>query len=92
MRKFFLQQYRHLADNPTPPPLSAFGRRSHEAMFHEAKLYQDPTNDTHFMLCETWKDHDDVVDVQLHRPYRRKWHDALPEILAQPRDISTWRL
>jgi (4S)-4-hydroxy-5-phosphonooxypentane-2,3-dione isomerase len=61
-----------------------------EPMFHEAVLHRDPENANHFMLYETWEDLDDVVNVQLERPYRQAWHAALPEILAEPRDISTW--
>jgi quinol monooxygenase YgiN len=61
-----------------------------EPMFHEAVLHRDPENENHFMLYETWEDLDDVVNVQLERPYRRAWHAALPEILAEPRDISSW--
>jgi quinol monooxygenase YgiN len=62
-----------------------------EAMFHEAILHQDPDDENHFMLYETWEDLDDVVNVQLERPYRRAWHAALPELLVEPRDISSWR-
>lgn len=61
-----------------------------EPMFHQAILHRDPENDTRFMLYETWEDHDDVLTVQLHRPYRRAWHEALPDLLAEPRDISIW--
>ena len=43
------------------------------------------------MLYEAWQDHDDVVNVQLHRPYRKAFHEALPTMLAAPRDISIWR-
>jgi quinol monooxygenase YgiN len=42
------------------------------------------------MLYETWESHEDVVTVQLQRPYRKKWHDALAEMLREPRDISIW--
>lgn len=62
-----------------------------EPMFHEAILHEDPENENHFMLYETWEDLDDVVNVQLTRPYRQTWHAALPEILAEERDISVWR-
>jgi quinol monooxygenase YgiN len=62
-----------------------------EPMFHEAVLHADPDNEHRFMLYETWEDLDDVVEVQLKRPYREAWHAALPEILAEERDISIWR-
>ncbi|HEY3624050.1 MAG TPA: hypothetical protein VGL12_16960 [Roseiarcus sp.] len=42
------------------------------------------------MLYETWESHEDVLNVQLHRPYRRAWHEALPRLLAQERDITIW--
>ena len=61
-----------------------------EPMFHNAILHRDPENENRMMLYETWEDHDDVLNVQLHRPYRRAFHEALPELLASPRDISIW--
>jgi quinol monooxygenase YgiN len=62
----------------------------HEQTFHEAILHQDPTSEDRFMLYETWESHQDVLDVQLHRDYRRAWHDALPSLLVGERDISVW--
>ncbi|TCV74614.1 quinol monooxygenase YgiN [Neorhizobium sp. R1-B] len=62
----------------------------HEPMFHQAVLHADPENENRMMLYETWEDHQDVLDVQLQRPYREAWHAALPELLAGPRDISIW--
>jgi quinol monooxygenase YgiN len=61
-----------------------------EANFHDAVLHRDPQSEHRFMLYETWESHDDVMNVQIHRPYRKAWHDALPEILAAARDISIW--
>lgn len=61
-----------------------------EPMFHEALLHRDPASDCRFMLYETWEDHDDVLNVQLHRPYRQAWHAALPALLAGDRDITIW--
>lgn len=61
-----------------------------EPMFHEAILHRDPASDHRFMLYETWEDHDDVLNVQLYRPYRQAWHDALPELLEEDRDIGIW--
>lgn len=61
-----------------------------EATFHEAVLHKDPASDHHFMLYETWESHEDVLNVQLHRPYRRAWHEALADILQVERDISIW--
>ncbi len=62
----------------------------HEAMFHGCTLHEDPADDHRFMLHETWEDHQDVLDVQLHRAYRRDWHAALPDLLTQPRDVAIW--
>lgn len=61
-----------------------------ETMFHDAILHRDPNSAYSFMLYETWENHDDVVNVQLHRPYRKAWHDALPDILEAERDITIW--
>ncbi|MGE0211625.1 MAG: putative quinol monooxygenase [Parvibaculaceae bacterium] len=61
-----------------------------EPMFHRAILHQDPASEHRFMLYETWEDHDDVLNVQLHRPYRQAWHEALPALLEKDRDITIW--
>ena len=63
----------------------------HEPMFHEAILHRDPDHENHLMLYETWEDHDDVLTVQLQRPYREAFHAALDEVLAAPRDITIWQ-
>jgi (4S)-4-hydroxy-5-phosphonooxypentane-2,3-dione isomerase len=61
-----------------------------EPMFHEAILHRDPTSDYRFLLYETWESHEDVMNVQLQRPYRHAWHEALPTLLEQERDITIW--
>lgn len=61
-----------------------------EPMFHQAVLHRDLRSESTFLLHETWESHDDVVAVQLHRPYRSAWHAALPELLARPREIAVW--
>ncbi|MBB6178661.1 quinol monooxygenase YgiN [Rhizobium flavum] len=63
----------------------------HEAMFVGATLHADPENDTRFLLHETWQSHEDVLSVQLARPYREEWHAALPDLLAAERKISIWQ-
>lgn len=63
----------------------------HEPMFVNATLNGDPGDSNRFLLQETWADHQDVLDVQLKRPYREQWHRALEELLAAPRDISMWQ-
>jgi quinol monooxygenase YgiN len=40
-----------------------------EPTFHEAILHGDPGSEDHFMLYGTWESHEDVVNVQLRRPY-----------------------
>ena len=62
-----------------------------EPMFHEAILHRDPESADRFMLYETWESHEDVMAVQLQRPYRSAWHDALPTLLRQPRDVTVWQ-
>lgn len=61
-----------------------------EPAFREAVLHRDPGSEHRFMLYETWESHEDVVTVQLHRSYRRAWHEALPAVLEQERDITIW--
>jgi quinol monooxygenase YgiN len=61
-----------------------------ELTFHQATLHRDPSSEQSFMLYETWESHEDVVEVQLRRPYRQAWHEALPELLSKPRDITIW--
>jgi quinol monooxygenase YgiN len=61
-----------------------------EPMFHDAILHSDPASENRFMLYETWESHDDVLEVQIKRPYRARWHAALPELLMGERDISMW--
>jgi quinol monooxygenase YgiN len=61
-----------------------------EPTFHEAVLHRDPGSPHRFMLYETWESHDEVLKVQLQRPYRRAWHEALPTLLQQKRDITMW--
>jgi quinol monooxygenase YgiN len=53
-------------------------------------LHRDPADPHRLMLYETWEDHDEVLRVQLHRPYREAWHRALDELLVEPRDVSVW--
>lgn len=61
-----------------------------ESTFMNATLHVAADDPNRFLLHETWRDHEDVVQVQLQRPYRRAWHDALPTLLAKERTISTW--
>ncbi|WP_046866992.1 putative quinol monooxygenase [Microvirga massiliensis] len=61
-----------------------------EPMFHLAILHQDREAANRFMLYETWESHEDVLEVQLKRPYREAGHRALPELLSKPREVSIW--
>ncbi len=61
---------------------------SAEKNFHRAFLHADPDNPHRFLLYETWESHEDVLNIQLHRPYRVAWHAALPELLARERDVQ----
>lgn len=61
-----------------------------EPNFHQAVLHRDPASEHSFMLYESWESHEDVLNVQMHRPYRRAWHEALPDLLEGDRDISIW--
>ncbi|WP_205790079.1 hypothetical protein [Microvirga makkahensis] len=59
-------------------------------MFHQAFLHEDPEAANRSMLLEAWESHDDVLAVQFGCPYRDAWHQALPKLLSQPRDVSIW--
>ena len=61
-----------------------------EPTFRFAELHQAPSSPLRFMLYETWESHQDVLDVQLGRPYRDEWHRALPELLTRDREIEIW--
>jgi quinol monooxygenase YgiN len=61
-----------------------------EPTFHEAVLHRDPGSQDRFLLHETWESHQEVMDVQLTRPYRDAWHAALPDLLRSPRDVTVW--
>lgn len=61
-----------------------------EPNFHEAIFHRDPESEYRFMLYETWASHEDVLAIQLQRPYRQAWHEALSELLREPRDIMIW--
>lgn len=61
-----------------------------EATFVNATFHHDPADPCRFLLHETWADHQDVLDVQLSQSYRQAWHEALPDLLVEPRAISMW--
>lgn len=61
-----------------------------EADFREAVLHRDPDSPCRLMLYETWESSDDASAEQIHRPYRRAWHEALADLLARPREVTQW--
>jgi quinol monooxygenase YgiN len=63
----------------------------HEASFINAVLHRDEADPNRFMLYETWADHEEVVAVQIHRPYRQAYNEALPKLLERPREVRVWR-
>jgi quinol monooxygenase YgiN len=63
----------------------------HEETFLDAALYAAPEAENRLMLVETWADHQEVLDVQIHRPYRAAYHAALADLLAAPREIEIWQ-
>lgn len=63
----------------------------HEASFIDAQLFQDPNHSNRLMLVETWADHEEVMAVQIHRPYRAAYTAALPDLLSSPRVIEIWQ-
>lgn len=63
----------------------------HEPSFVDAVLHRDPEDPDRFLLVETWADLDDVVQVQMHRGYRQAYWDGLPALLAEDRQVETWK-
>jgi len=61
----------------------------HEATFVNAVLHRDPAVEGRFLLYETWRDLEELVAVQLERPYRRAYHERLPDLLRRPREVQT---
>jgi len=62
-----------------------------EPEFCDATLHADPEDANRFLLVETWSSHQNVIDVQINKPYRAAYHAALPELLRTPRDVTVWR-
>jgi (4S)-4-hydroxy-5-phosphonooxypentane-2,3-dione isomerase len=62
-----------------------------EADFRHAVLHRDPDSPCRLMLYETWESHDDdTCDEQIHKPYRRAYHEALADLLVRPREVTMW--
>lgn len=63
----------------------------HEPTFINATLHRNPDDPTRFMIHETWADRQDLIEVQIPRPYRRAYLDRLPAILREQRQITVWQ-
>ena len=62
-----------------------------EPDFISTVLHRDPDSPCRLMLYETWQSHEDASDEQIHRPYRRAYHEALADLLVRPREVTEWR-
>ena len=58
--------------------------------FREAVLHRDPDSPCRLMLYETWESPDNESEEQIHRPYRRGYHEALADLLVRPREVTQW--
>ncbi|MGG5823215.1 putative quinol monooxygenase [Falsiroseomonas sp. HW251] len=63
----------------------------HEPTFINAALHRDPEDPSRFLLYETWADKEDLVEVQMKRPYRDAYWARLPALLAAPREVQVWQ-
>jgi quinol monooxygenase YgiN len=71
--------------------MPALDAMRHETTFINAVLHQDPQDPARFMIYETWADLDDVVEIQMHREYRKAYWERLPALLREPRQVETWK-
>ncbi|MEM5371846.1 putative quinol monooxygenase [Paraburkholderia azotifigens] len=62
-----------------------------EPQFREAVLHRDPDSAYRLLLVETWESDEEASDEQIHRPYRRAYHEALVDLLVRPREVTEWR-
>ena len=62
-----------------------------EPDFREAVLHRDPDSACRLLLVESWESREDAEDEQIHRPYRRAYHEALADLLVRPREVTEWR-
>lgn len=63
----------------------------HEPSFLNTILHQAPGDPCRFLLYETWTDRRDLVEVQMHRPYRAAFEARLPALLERPRQVEIWQ-
>ena len=63
----------------------------HEPSFLNTILHQDPADPGRFLLYETWTDRRDLVEVQMHRPYRAAFEARLLALLERPRQVEVWQ-
>jgi quinol monooxygenase YgiN len=62
-----------------------------EPDFREAVLHRDPDSACRLLLYETWECREDAGEEQIHRPYRRAYHEALSDLQVRPREVTEWR-
>jgi quinol monooxygenase YgiN len=61
-----------------------------EASFVSATLHRDPADPARFLLHEIWADRQDLIEVQMKRPYRAEYEARLPSLLRAPRTAEVW--
>ncbi|MBK1660785.1 antibiotic biosynthesis monooxygenase [Paracraurococcus ruber] len=61
-----------------------------EPGFVSAALHRDPADPARFLLHEIWADRQDLVEVQMRRPYRAEYEAQLPALLRRPRAAEVW--
>lgn len=61
-----------------------------EPNFRNAVLHRNPDDPCDFLLYESWADHEDVLNVQMKKEYRKEWQATMPELLARPREVTIW--
>lgn len=64
-------------------------RVANEATCMSMLVHRDVDDPTRFMLFEQWRDRDEFL-VQMHRPYRVPYNDALTDLEAEPRGVTLW--
>jgi quinol monooxygenase YgiN len=58
---------------------------SKEESFINYFLLQDETDSTKFAIYETWwGTEEEFRTVQMNRPYRRRYEESVPKLLAKP--------
>lgn len=61
-----------------------------ETTCEEMTVYRDPEDPTRYMLYERWADRDEFLGVQMKRPYRIPYNEAVEPLEAEPRSVTFW--